>query len=44
MKHGKHVLCEKPMASNAYEVKQMIAASPAIWCYFDGSHEADSDS
>ena len=27
MKHGKHVLCKKPMASNAYEVKQMIAAS-----------------
>ena len=27
MKHGKHVLCENPMASNAYEVKQMIAAS-----------------
>lgn len=27
MKHRKHVLCEKPMASNAYEVKQMIAAS-----------------
>lgn len=27
MKHGKHVLCEKPMASSAYEVKQMIAAS-----------------
>ena len=27
MKHGKQVLCEKPMASNAYEVKQMIAAS-----------------
>lgn len=27
MKHGKHALCEKPMASNAYEVKQMIAAS-----------------
>ena len=27
MNHGKHVLCEKPMASNAYEVKQMIEAA-----------------
>ena len=27
MDHGKHVLCEKPMASNAKEVKRMIEAS-----------------
>jgi predicted dehydrogenase len=27
MQHGKHVLCEKPFASNASEVKAMIAAS-----------------
>ena len=27
MNHGKHVLCEKPMASNAHEVKQMIDAA-----------------
>lgn len=27
MKHGKHVLCEKPMASNALEVKKMINAA-----------------
>lgn len=27
MKHGKHVLCEKPFASNAKEVKSMIEAS-----------------
>lgn len=27
MKHGKHVLCEKPMASNVTEVKTMIEAS-----------------
>ena len=27
MNHGKHVLCEKPFASNAREVKQMIEAA-----------------
>lgn len=27
MKHGKHVLCEKPLASNAREAREMIAAS-----------------
>lgn len=27
MSHGKHVLCEKPMASNAREAGEMIAAS-----------------
>ncbi|MNS22276.1 Glucose--fructose oxidoreductase precursor [compost metagenome] len=27
MNHGKHVLCEKPMASNAAEVQQMIDAA-----------------
>lgn len=27
MKHGKHVLCEKPLASNAKEVKDMIETS-----------------
>lgn len=27
MKHGKHVICEKPFASNAREVKEMIEAS-----------------
>ena len=28
MKYGKHVLCEKPFASNALEAKKMIEASP----------------
>lgn len=27
MQHGKHVLCEKPIASNTRELKEMIAAS-----------------
>jgi len=27
MSHGKHVLCEKPLASNAREAREMIAAS-----------------
>ncbi|WP_054026595.1 Gfo/Idh/MocA family protein [Bacillus sp. FJAT-28004] len=27
MKHGIHVLCEKPIASNAHELRQMIAAA-----------------
>ena len=27
MSHGKHVLCEKPFASNAHEVQQMIDAA-----------------
>jgi len=27
MKHGKHVLCEKPMASNEKEVKEMLDAA-----------------
>lgn len=29
MKHGKHVLCEKAFASNAHEVREMIATATA---------------
>ena len=29
MKHGKHVLCEKPLASNAKEAREMIAVARA---------------
>ena len=39
MQHGKHVFCEKPFASNANEVKTMIAAADKA----NGSNEADND-
>ncbi|MEK8131030.1 Gfo/Idh/MocA family oxidoreductase [Paenibacillus filicis] len=29
MRHGKHVLCEKPLASNAHEIEAMVATSQA---------------
>ncbi len=45
MNNGKHVLCEKPMAVNAHQVKKMIAASiknnvylmEAFWSRFNPS-------
>lgn len=37
MRYGKHVLCEKPLASNAREVERMITASRQYGVGFDGS-------
>jgi predicted dehydrogenase len=45
MDHGKHVLCEKPMGVNSWEVEQMIACSKkngvflmeALWSRFNPS-------
>lgn len=34
MKHGKHVLCEKPLALNKKEAEQMITTSKQTNCFF----------
>lgn len=47
LKHGKHVLCEKPLAMNEKQAKQMIAYAKekklffmeGIWCRFFPSYQ-----